>query len=55
MSTGEMRVFERTIDSDLQLQMLQEGDAEELFAVVDANRAHRREWTPWVCQWLDTL
>jgi ribosomal-protein-serine acetyltransferase len=28
--------------------MLQEGDAEELFAVVDANRAHLREWLPWV-------
>jgi len=41
-------MFEHRIDSDLQLRMLQDRDAEELFRVVDANRTHLREWLPWL-------
>jgi ribosomal-protein-serine acetyltransferase len=33
---------------DLQLVPLAEGDAEELFALTTANRAHLRRWLPWV-------
>lgn len=48
LSTEEMRLFERVIDSDLQLRMLQEQDAEQLFTVADINRTHLREWLPWL-------
>ena len=30
------------------LRLLEESDADELFAVVDANREHLAEWMPWV-------
>jgi len=30
------------------LRMPSEEDAKELFAVVDANRSHLREWLPWL-------
>ncbi|MFC1452668.1 GNAT family N-acetyltransferase [Verrucomicrobiota bacterium] len=37
-----------TIDQNLKLMTLREEDAEALFQVVDANRAHLREWLPWL-------
>ena len=36
------------IDSVTSLRVLREDDAEELFALTDANRAHLRRWLPWV-------
>ncbi len=36
------------IDSRTALRVLREGDAAELFALTDANRAHLRRWLPWV-------
>jgi ribosomal-protein-serine acetyltransferase len=41
-------MFEATLNSELQLRMLREGDAEGLFRLVDANRQHLREWLPWL-------
>lgn len=36
------------IDPVTSLRVLREGDAEELFALTDANRVHLRRWLPWV-------
>ena len=36
------------IDDDLELRQLEILHAEALFALVDTNRAHLREWLPWV-------
>jgi ribosomal-protein-serine acetyltransferase len=36
------------IDEDTNLCMLEERHAQELYDLVDANRAHLREWLPWV-------
>lgn len=33
---------------DLELRLVAEGDAQEIFQVTDANRAYLREWLPWV-------
>ncbi|MEI9892691.1 MAG: hypothetical protein WDN28_01930 [Chthoniobacter sp.] len=30
------------------LRQIALGDAEELFAVIEANRAHLRRWLPWL-------
>ncbi len=38
----------QALDESLSLRMLRLQDAEALFAVVDANRAHLREWLPWL-------
>jgi ribosomal-protein-serine acetyltransferase len=35
---------------ELELHLLEETDAEELFALVDDNRAYLREWLPWLDQ-----
>ncbi|MBU2602550.1 MAG: GNAT family N-acetyltransferase [Actinobacteria bacterium] len=43
-----MHVFHHSLDEDTHLRSIAEADAEELFALVDANRAHLREWLPWV-------
>lgn len=36
------------IDPDIELRLWEQRHADELFAVVDANRAHLRRWLPWV-------
>ena len=36
------------IDDHLSLRMLRLPDADELFAIVDANRERLREWLPWL-------
>lgn len=41
-------MFQVPIRSDVQLRLMEERDAAEMFAVVDRNRAHLREWLPWV-------
>lgn len=45
-----MSPFPMTAGPDLELRLLEEADAEELFALVDANRAYLREWLPWLDQ-----
>jgi ribosomal-protein-serine acetyltransferase len=41
-------VFAHRIDDHLALRMLRLSDAEELFALTDANRAWLRAWLPWL-------
>lgn len=41
-------MLETRIDDELRLRSLCEDDAETLFRVVDGNRAHLREWLPWL-------
>lgn len=36
------------IGTDLELEVLEDRHVRELFATVDANRAHLRQWLPWV-------
>lgn len=36
------------VDEDTNLCMLEERHAQELYDLVDANRAYLREWLPWV-------
>jgi ribosomal-protein-serine acetyltransferase len=36
------------ISDDLELRLLQLKDAEELFALTDANRSYLRQWLPWL-------
>jgi ribosomal-protein-serine acetyltransferase len=36
------------ISDDLELRLLQLADAEELFALTDANRSYLRQWLPWL-------
>lgn len=40
--------FRHVIDDELSLRLLEPCHAEEVFAVVDANRAHLSRWLPWV-------
>ena len=41
-------MFSEEIGDDAGLRMLQPHHAEELYALVDANREHLRRWLPWV-------
>lgn len=43
-----MDIVELELDPALSLRMLSEEDSEELFELVQANRAYLREWLPWV-------
>lgn len=43
-------MFGLSVDADTRLELLEEQHAEELFAVVDRNRAHLRRWLPWLDQ-----
>ena len=36
------------VDNDISLYLFEEQDAAEIFALVDANRAHLRAWLPWI-------
>ena len=38
------------LDDELELRLLDEPDAEPLFALVDENRSYLREWLPWLDQ-----
>jgi ribosomal-protein-serine acetyltransferase len=42
--------FPLSAGDDVFLELLDEPQAEELFALVDANRAYLREWLPWLDQ-----
>lgn len=37
-----------TPTTEIRLELMDEGHAQELFRLVDANRAHLREWLPWL-------
>jgi ribosomal-protein-serine acetyltransferase len=41
-------MFAFKVDDEIELRLLEERHAEEIFAVMDANRAHLRQWLPWV-------
>jgi ribosomal-protein-serine acetyltransferase len=41
-------VLRRELPNGYALRLLEESDAEELFALVDANREHLEPWMPWV-------
>ena len=45
---GASKCFRFAIDHDLELRLIEERHAEELFALVDRNREHLREWLVWV-------
>ncbi len=36
------------VDTELELSLIEDGDAEEIFRATEANRAYLREWLPWV-------
>ncbi len=36
------------VDDEVELRLVAEGDAEEIFRYTDAHRAYLREWLPWV-------
>lgn len=37
-----------TVDDEIELTQVSEEDAGTLFSLVDANRAHLRQWLPWL-------
>ena len=41
-------MFRCEVRPGVELRILEERDAEEAFAAVDANREHLRQWLPWV-------
>ncbi|MBL4955158.1 GNAT family N-acetyltransferase [Neobacillus sp. YIM B02564] len=41
-------MFTLKVDHEIELQVLQQHHAMKLFQLIDANRAHLREWLPWV-------
>ena len=41
-------MFPIRLNDDVALELLEVRHADELFRVTDANRAHLREWLPWV-------
>jgi ribosomal-protein-serine acetyltransferase len=40
--------FVLPVDQEIELRLLEEGDATELFSLIDRNREHLRPWLPWV-------
>jgi ribosomal-protein-serine acetyltransferase len=43
-------MFERRVDDEVTLTLLEEQHAPELFRLLDANRAYLRQWLPWLDQ-----
>lgn len=41
-------MFEHKVDDDIKLRLLEPRHADALFAAVDANRQHLRQWLPWL-------
>ncbi|AKL95739.1 ribosomal N-acetyltransferase YdaF [Clostridium aceticum] len=41
-------MFKYVVENDIELRLLQNGDAEELYKLIDCNRAYLRKWLPWV-------
>jgi ribosomal-protein-serine acetyltransferase len=44
----ERYMLERRVDDEITLHVLEPHHAEDLFALVDANRSHLRQWLAWV-------
>jgi ribosomal-protein-serine acetyltransferase len=44
----QRKLFKLTVSDTTALTMIARRDAEELFALTDANRAYLREWLPWL-------
>ena len=42
------RMFRRTVAPEIEMRQFDPRDAETVFAVVDRNREHLRQWLPWV-------
>jgi ribosomal-protein-serine acetyltransferase len=42
------RIFRRTVAPGVEMRQFEPGDAETVYAVVDHNREHLRQWLPWV-------
>ena len=42
------RMFRRTVAPGVEMRQFEPGDAETVFAAVDRNREHLRQWLPWV-------
>jgi ribosomal-protein-serine acetyltransferase len=40
--------FRIPIDAEVELRILEDWDAEELFQLIERNRAYLRQWLPWV-------
>lgn len=36
------------VDADVELRILEDWDAEEMYRLIDRNREHLRQWLPWV-------
>ena len=50
-AVGEVKApFPLSVGGEVELELLDETHAEELFALVDANRAYLRRWLPWLDQ-----
>ncbi|HJV25809.1 MAG TPA: GNAT family protein [Aromatoleum sp.] len=41
-------MFFYPVDTDLRLRLLRHGDAAQLYSLTDLNRAHLRQWLPWL-------
>lgn len=41
-------MFKHIIDKELELKLLDNCDRDELFALIDSNRPHLKQWLPWV-------
>ena len=41
-------MFELRVDNEIDLRLLEPDHAEALFALVDSNRQHLRQWLPWL-------
>jgi len=41
-------MFKYAIEKDLELRLLENNNAEEMFKLIDSCRNHLREWLPWV-------
>jgi ribosomal-protein-serine acetyltransferase len=41
-------MFSRPVDADIEIVFLEDEHAEELFLLVDRNRAYLRQWLPWL-------
>ncbi|MGA2269803.1 MAG: GNAT family protein [Bryobacteraceae bacterium] len=41
-------MFRRAVAPGIEMKQFEPGDAEMVFTVVDRNRAHLRQWLPWV-------
>src|SRR5947208_17194068 len=46
--TGRVSVFTTTLRDGFEIRLLEERHAAEMFAAIERNRDHLRQWLPWV-------